>query len=73
MSLKRRGGENIALILNFGTRRKFVVNITPQPPYLQERSPVPFVYSGGGHQRWSGRFWRRQNTFPLLWFELRAV
>jgi len=47
MSLKHRGGENIVLILNFVTRWRFVVNFTPRPPYLQERSPVPIGYNGG--------------------------
>jgi len=59
----KRGSRGIKpLILNLGTRWKWMGNFTPCLPYTQEITPVLFDYKAGCRQSRSGRFWRRQNS-----------
>jgi hypothetical protein len=40
-------GGTAQLFLNLGSRRGFVVSITPQPPLLPGKDPVPIVQEAG--------------------------
>jgi hypothetical protein len=62
--IMHRGGKNIVLILEFGTRLGFVVNLTPQTPYLQERSPVTIRYSGEGAPELLWTFLEKRKYLP---------
>ena len=64
MSLKHRGGENVALILNFGTRWRYVVNFTPRSPCLQERPTVVFRYHGGRAPELAWTFLEKRKSLP---------
>jgi hypothetical protein len=42
-----RGSEGVALIINLGSRRRYVNNLTTRPPYRPERVPVPVEEEAG--------------------------
>jgi hypothetical protein len=48
-------------------------NFTPRLLYQLEGTPVPLNRRLGGPQSRSGRFWRREDRFPLPGFEPRTV
>jgi hypothetical protein len=59
-----------ALILDLGTRSRWVVIFTPRPLYRQEKSPMyPLDRRLGGPQRRSGRGGEEKKSQPLPGFE----
>jgi hypothetical protein len=61
------------VIPNVGSRRRRVVNITPRPPYPQERNPLPIKYEvdWGPELEWTFR--ARQKPLSLVGFEALSV
>ena len=58
------------LILDFGTRRRWLVNLMPQPHYLWKEPQYPLNSKLGGPQNWSGSFGEETHILPLLGFKL---
>jgi hypothetical protein len=53
------------LILDLGTRRRWVVSVTPRPLYPQGKSPwCPLDRRLGGHQSRSGHGGEEKNSQP---------
>lgn len=60
------GGCLVPLILNFGTRRKCVVNFVPQPLYLRDKNiRHPVIIRLGESQSYSGRFGEQKDLNPF--------
>ena len=60
----RKSGKIAALVLNFGTKWRWVVSITPQPLYPQGRRPInPFKTTVAGAQFCSGLFGEENSLF----------
>ena len=64
-----RGSGGIAsLILNFGARWRWVVNVTPRPPYPWGGSPLPIEEKAGGPRGRSRRCpYQDSNPGPSSW------
>jgi hypothetical protein len=63
-------GGTDPLILDLGTRWRWMVSFTPRPLYLQRKSPwYPLERRLGGPQSRSGRGGEEKNSQPLPGFE----
>jgi hypothetical protein len=57
------------LILNLGTRWRWVFNLSPRPFYPEKESRYPSNRRLGGPQSRSGRFGEENDLLPLLGFK----